>query len=418
LTAKVDVVVVGAGQAGLVASYFLSLDRVHHLVLEGGEVGQSWRTHRWDSFHLNTPNWSNGLAGMEFHPEVTNAFATRNELVAFFEEYASNFHLPIMPRTRVTSLRRTSNGRYALRTQSEEMQAKAVILASGGMSRARIPALAQRLPDDLAVLSAGTYRNPEALPKGAVLVVGSGQSGCQISEDLLEAGREVYLSVGRVARVPRSYRGRDIVAWWKDMGFWDVKLHELEDQSLQLAAQPQVSGTHGGHTVSLQSLARDGAVLLGRVLEVDRRALKLDRTVRECIRFADEKSRAFKAAIDAHIERVGMEAEAPLPDPGEPPLPDLGGSDEMTSFDLSRAGVSSVIWCTGFDADWSWVELDAFDPRGRPRHSNGITELPGLYFLGMPWLSARKSGILFGVSEDAARIVQHIRTHILSVETA
>jgi putative flavoprotein involved in K+ transport len=286
------------------------------------------------------------------------------------------------------------------------------------MGRARVPALAQRLPDDLAVLSAGTYRNPEALPKGAVLVVGSGQSGCQITEDLLEAGREVYLSVGRVPRVPRSYRGRDIVAWWKDMGFWDVKLHELEDPSLQFAAQPQVSGTLGGHTVSLQSLARDGAVLLGRVLEVDRRALKLDRTVRECVRFADEKSRAFKAAVDAHIDRVGMEAEAPFPDPGEPPLPDLGGSDEMTSLDLSRAGVSSVIWCTGFEADWSWVELDAFDPRGRPRHSYGITELPGLYFLGMPWLSARKSGILFGVSEDAARIVQHIRTHILSVHSA
>jgi putative flavoprotein involved in K+ transport len=414
VSATVDVVVVGAGQAGLVASYLLGLDRVHHLVLEGGEIGQSWRKHRWDSFHLNTPNWSNGLAGMEFHSQEPYAFATRNELVAFFEEYASNFHLPIMPRSSVTSLRRTSNGRYALRTQSEEMQAKAVILASGGMTRPRVPALAERLPDDFAVLSAGTYRNPETLPKGAVLVVGSGQSGCQITEDLLEAGREVYLSVGKVARAPRSYRGRDIVAWWKDMGLWDLKLHQLEDQSLQFAAQPQVSGTHGGHTVSLQSLARDGAVLLGRVLDVDRRALRLDRSVRECIRFADEKSRAFKAAIDAHVEREGIRAEAPLPDPGEPPLPDLRESDEITNFDLSRAGVSSVIWCTGFDADWSWVKVDMFDQAGRPRHNNGETEFPGLYLLGMPWLSARKSGILLGVSDDAARIVQHIRAHVLS----
>jgi putative flavoprotein involved in K+ transport len=414
VSTTVDVVIVGAGQAGLAASYLLSLDRVHHVVLEGGEIGESWRKHRWDSFHLNTPNWSNGLAGMEFHPQEPFAFASRNELVEFFEEYARHFHLPIIPRTRVTSLRRTSNGQYALRTQSEEMQAKAVILASGGMTRPRVPALAQRLPDDIAILSAGTYRNPVALPNGAVLVVGSGQSGCQITEDLLEGGREVYLSVGKVARVPRSYRGRDIVAWWKDIGFWDVRLHQLEDQSLQFAAQPQVSGTHGGHTVSLQSLARDGAVLLGRVLDVDRRALTIDRNVRECIEFADEKSRAFKAAIDAHIERERIAADAPLPDPGEPPLPDLREWDEIASLDLGRAGVSSVIWCTGFDADWSWVEVDVFDPAGRPRHDNGITEFPGLYLIGMPWLSARKSGILLGASDDAARIVQHIRGHVLS----
>ena len=413
MSPSVDVVVVGAGQAGLAASYSLSLDRVHHLVLEAGEIGNSWRMHRWDSFHLNTPNWSNGLPGMEFHPEEADAFATGNELVRYFEEYVSNFHLPIMPRTSVMSLRRTSNGRFALRTHSEEMQSGAVILASGGMTRPRVPALAQRLPDDLAVLSAGSYRNPAALPKGAVLVVGSGQSGCQITEDLLESGREVYLSVGKVARVPRSYRGRDIVAWWKDMGFWDVKPHELEDPSLQFAPQPQVSGTHGGHTVSLQSLARDGAVLVGRLLDADRRILKLDRNVRESIRFADEKSRAFKAAIDVYIEREGIEAEEPLPDPGEPPIPDLGRSDEIADFDLDRAGVSAVIWCIGFDADWSWVEAGIFDQAGRPSHNNGVTALPGLYLLGTPWLSARKSGILMGVSDDAARVVQHIRAHAL-----
>jgi len=414
MSPMVDVVVVGAGQAGLVASYFLSLGRVQHLVLERGDIGQSWRTQRWGSFRLNTPSWANGLAGMDFHPEEPHAFTGGNELVTFFEGYASNFHLPIRARTKVTSLRRTSNGWYALRTQSEEMQAKAVILASGGMSRPRVPALARQLPDDLAVSSAGTYSNPAALPRGAVLVVGSGQSGCQITEDLLEAGRDVYLSVSKVARVPRSYRGRDILAWWKDMSFLDVKLHQLEDQSLQSAAQPQVSGTHGGHTVSLQSLARDGAVLVGRVLDADRHVLKLDRSVRECIRFADEKARGFKAAVDAHIVREGTKAEAPLPDPGEPALPDLRGSDEITTLDLSRAGVSSVIWCTGFDADWSWVEVDVFDQGGQPRHKNGITEFPGLYFLGMPWLSARKSGILFGVSDDASRIVQHIRAHGLS----
>jgi putative flavoprotein involved in K+ transport len=410
----IDVAIVGAGQAGLAASYLLSQGHVHHIVVEREEIGHSWRNHRWDSFHLNTPNWSNGLPGMEFHPQEPDAFATGSELVAYLEQYAGHFHLPIMPRTSVTSLRRTSNGRFALRTQSGELTAKAVILASGAMTRPRVPALAQRLSDDLAVLSAGTYKNAQALPKGAVLVVGSGQSGCQITEDLLEAGREVYLSVGKVARVPRSYRGRDIVAWWKDMGFWDVKLHELEDQSIQFAAQPQVSGTHGGHTVSLQSLARDGAVLVGRVLDADRRTLKLGGNVRECISFADEKSRGFKSAIDAYIERGGIRAEAPRPDPGEPPLPDLRGSDEMANLDLASLGVSTVIWCNGFDADWTWVNADIFDQAGRPTHSNGITALPGLYLLGMPWLSSRKSGILMGVSDDAARLVKHMRDHVLT----
>jgi putative flavoprotein involved in K+ transport len=218
--------------------------------------------------------------------------------------------------------------------------------------------------------------------------------------------------------VPRSYRGRDIVDWWNDMRFWDVKLEQLEDRSLQSAAQPQVSGTRGGHTVSLQSLARDGAVLVGRVLNADRRILKLDGNVRESIRFADEKSQAFKGAIDAYIAREGIEAAAPLPDPGEPPLPDLKRSDEITSLDLLHAGVSSVIWCTGFDADWSWVEVDVFDQRRQPRHNNGITDCPGLYFLGMPWLSARKSGILLGVSDDAARIVQHLHAYLLSESAA
>ena len=414
----VDAVVVGAGQAGLVASYLLRLEHIEHLVLERGEIGQSWRTQRWDSFHLNTPNGCNGLAGMEFHPEEPHAFADADHLVAYFDKYASLFHLPIRPRTTVTGLRNTSDGRFALRTESEEVLAKAVVLASGGVSRPRLPAIARGLPDDLAVLSAGTYKNSEALPKGAVLIVGSGQSGCQITEDLLDAGRDVYLSVSKVARVPRSYRGRDIVDWWNDMRFWDVKLEQLEDRSLQSAAQPQVSGTRGGHTVSLQSLARDGAVLVGRVLNADRRVLKLDRNVRESIRFADEKSQAFKAGIDAYIAREGIEAAAPIPDPGEPPLPDLKGSDEMTSLDLLHAGVSSVIWCTGFDADWSWVEVDVFDQRRQPRHTNGITDCPGLYFLGMPWLSARKSGILLGVSEDAARVVQHLHAYLLSESAA
>ena len=408
----IDAVVVGAGQAGLVVSYLLAQARIHQQVLERGRIGESWRSQRWDSFHLNTPNWSNGLAGMGFPSELPDGFSHRDRLTEYFEDYAKSFNLPIRQHTNVVSLDRSPSGGYVLRTETDTIHATVVVLAAGSMSRPRLPAMAQRLAGDLTALSSGTYRNPQALPDGAVVVVGSGQSGCQIAEDLLNAGRKVYICASRVGRIPRVYRGREIFDWWRDMKYFEVKVDELEDPSIQYAAQPQVSGTDGGHTVSLQSLANDGATLLGRVQNVDGHILELGSNLQECIEFADEKSRAFKTAIDGYIERNGIDADPPLPDPGEPALPDLNGSGNVETLDLRKAGVASVIWCTGFDADWSWVNLDIFDDRGRPRHRAGITESPGLYVIGFPWLSKRKSGILYGVSEDAAHIVQRIENYL------
>ncbi|MGA9533150.1 MAG: NAD(P)-binding domain-containing protein [Anaerolineales bacterium] len=408
-----DVVVVGAGQAGLVVSYLLSQANIPHLVLERGEIGESWRSQRWDSFCLNTPNWSIGLAGMEFQPEVPDGFGNRDQLIAYFVRYAGTHDLPIRPHSNVTALDNLSAGGYALQTQAGTLNATAVVLATGALSRPRVPAMARRLSADITSLSAGAYKNPGSLPEGAVVVVGSGQSGCQIVEDLLSAGRQVYLCASKVGRVPRTYRGRDVVDWMRDTGFFDVKVDELEDPALQFAAQPQVSGTDGGHTVSLQSLARDGATLLGRVLEVDGDLLRLDDNLQECIDFADEKSQAFKTAVDIFIDQNGIQAEAAQPDPGEPALADPGGSGHIDTLDLRCAGVASVIWCTGYDADWSWVRVDVFDEKARPRHRAGITESPGLYFIGFPWLTKRKSGILYGVSEDAANMVQHIKGFLL-----
>jgi len=408
MSLRIDVVVIGAGSAGLATSHLLSQGRVDHIVLERGEIGQSWRAQRWDSFTLNTPNWCNGLAGMDFYPEAPNSFVDRNALLSYFETYAGTFDLPVRPHTNVTSVRRLPSGGYTVVTEEDEFLTSAVVLATGGMNRPRVPRISQSLPESITVQSAGTYRNPQALPEGAVVVVGSGQSGCQIAEDLLEAGRRIYLSTSRVARVPRVYRGREILSWWRETGFMDTRLDGLKDPSVQFAAQPQVSGTRGGHTVSLQSLARDGAVLIGRAEGVEGSVLKLSRNVRECIDFADGRSRAFKADIDQYIEQAGLKAEPASPDPGEPPLPDLKGSDAWEQLDLQREGVSSLIWCTGFAADWRWVEVDVFDDAGRPVHKDGFSESPGLYFVGLPWLSSRKSGILYGVSDDAARIVQDI----------
>jgi putative flavoprotein involved in K+ transport len=354
------------------------------------------------------------LPGLEFVGKGPDAFEHRDELVSFFQRYVSLFELPVRNHTPVKSLERLSTGWFSIQVDGGTLGARAVVIASGGMSRPRVPEMGRKLPAGVLSLSAGDYRNPEALPEGAVVVVGSGQSGCQITEDLLAAGRSVYLCTSRVARIPRAYRGKDIFAWGRDMGFLEVRVEELEDPGAQFAAQPQVSGTHGGHTVSLQSLARDGATLLGRLVDVEDETLKLDRNLLESIAFADEKADGFRAAIDAFIERESLSAVPPEPDPGEPPLPDLNGSDELGFLDIRQAGVGCVIWCTGFDADWSWVKIDTFDEHGRPRHKDGITDWPGLYFAGLNWLSKRKSGILFGVPEDAGRIVEHISQNVFA----
>lgn len=405
----VDVVVIGAGQAGLAVSYLLSRSRVRHVVLERGAIGESWRSQRWDSFHLNTPNWSNGLPGLEFGSAARDAFGHRDELVAYLERYAHAFELPVHEDTPVTRLDRLPNGVYRAETSEGSFLGRAAVLASGSMSRGRMPDVASKLPSDVLSISAGEYRNAAALPAGSVMIVGSGQSGCQITEDLLAAGREVFLCASRVGRLPRTYRGRETLEWWREMGFLDTRVEELEDPSVRFAPQPQVSGTNGGHTVSLQSLARDGATLLGRVQDVRARTVELGRNLLDCIEFADEKSRSFKAAIDEWIESNGIDAEPPGEDPGEPPLPELNGSDQLEELDLDDAGVRCVVWCTGFDADWSWVHVDVFDENGRPRHQGGITDAPGLYFIGHPWLSTRSSGILFGVNKDAHTIVAHLR---------
>jgi len=417
VTATSDVVIIGAGQAGLAVSYHLKQAGIPHVVLERGQIGESWRSQRWDSFYLNTPNWANAMPGADFHPEAVDDFSSRDALVAFFERYVQANDLPVRSNSEVLAVALNGNAAYTIQTASDTYRAHAVVLASGGLSRPKVPKIAGNLPAEILSLSAAAYRNPQALPDGAVLVVGGGQSGCQVAEDLLEAGRRVYICASKVGRVPRTYRGRDIFEWMKLVGMAETALHELEDPAMQFAAQPQVSGTDGGHTISYQSLARDGATLLGRASAIDGYTLTLEPNLMECIAYADGFALNIKTAIDTLIEREEVEAEPAAPDPNEPELPDPNGSDRLTTLDLKEAGITSVLWCTGFDADWSWVKVDVFDEQGRPRHQAGVTDSPGLYFIGMPWLAKRKSGLLFGISEDAERICRHLHQH-LSLTTA
>jgi putative flavoprotein involved in K+ transport len=401
---ETNTVVVGAGQAGLAVSRLLTEAEVPHVVVERRRVGESWRTQRWDSFSLNTPNWSNQLPGMGVDDDDPDGFASRDDMVGFLERYAASFDAPVIENTTVTSLERDEQGEFTVETTAGTFRSLHVVVCSGAHSEPRLPEVATAVPDDVTSISAAEYRSADELPDGAVIVVGSAQSGCQIAEDLLDAGREVYVCVSKVARAPRSYRGSDAIVWLRDVRYFDMTVDQLQDPNMQYAPQPQISGTNGGHTVSLQSLARDGATLLGRADGFDGNTLKLVPNVRECAAFADAACAQIKGMVDGFIDAAGIDAPPAEPDPNEPPMPDLGGSDEIDEFDLAAAGVSTVIWCTGYQGDFSWIKHDILDERGVPHHDDGVGTIPGLYFAGFPWLSSRKSGILYGVTDDASRI--------------
>jgi len=410
---EIDVAVIGAGQGGLAASYWLKRSGIEHIVFEKGKIGETWRSQRWDSFALNTPNWSNNLDGLEFDPETPDGFPVRDEVIVYLEQYARKFDLPIKTSTPVCKFQRQSDGTFELEVEGERMHAKAAILATGGLSRPKEPALSSQLAANINSLTAGAYRNAHQLPSGGVLVVGSAQTGCQIAEDLLQAGRDVFLSTSRVGRVPRAYRGRDFMTWWDDMGLWDKRVDALEDPNLPFLPHPQVSGNDGGHTLSLQLLAQMGAVLLGGVENIDRTKLRITSNALENINFADERSETYKRDIDQFIREQNINAPPAEADPGERPMPDLNGSDRIRELDLEDHGVTSLIWCTGFGADWSILPGELLGGDGQPPHKYGVANCEGLYMIGMPWLRTRKSGILYGVSEDACHIVEHLENNIL-----
>jgi putative flavoprotein involved in K+ transport len=411
-----DAVIVGAGQAGLAASYYLTQDGCEHQVFERGRIGESWLSQRWDSFRLNTPNFMNALPGLPYDGAEAGGFSTAEELARQYEEYAERFHLPVQTGVRVSSVRQADDGQYFVVESTtangparEPVLSRSIVIASGVQRTPRIPALRSQIPANITQLHTAEYRNAEALPPGAVVVVGSGQSGCQIAEDLLSAGRTVYLCTSKVPRVPRRYRGREILEWWIDMGFLDVTYDSLEDKSISLLAQPQISGLgRYGHTVSLQQLARQGAVILGRLLEVHANTLGIGDEASMHVRFADQFSQQMKDRIDANLQKQGITPPPMEDDPADAPDPETQCVSPLRRLDLVDAKISTVIWATGFTGDFGWIHLHILDDKGKPIHRGGVSPVPGLYFLGFPWLNARKSGIIYGVGEDARRIASAI----------
>ncbi|WP_026187315.1 NAD(P)/FAD-dependent oxidoreductase [Ensifer sp. BR816] len=404
MTGILDAVVIGAGSAGLGVSYFLKQQGCAHQVLERSRVGETWRTQRWDSFLLNSPNIRSLLPGDSFAGPDPWGASTQQQFVTYLESYVERHRLPVITETPVEKLSRDDEA-FLMATPRGAFRARNVVIASGSLNCPKRPPWAAELPPTIRQLDSSTYRNAAELEQGAVLVVGSGQSGGQITEDLVLAGRSVFLATSRAGRLVRHYRGGDIFHWMTLSGFLDMPRQEFVLPSGKLPARGLLGATH---TISLQSLSAEGVVLVGRFLGVENGSLVFGDDLDEHIRFADESSANVKRFIDAYIGRAGLNAPPAEDDPAEIIAPRLP-NPPIRSLELATSGITSVIWCTGFRGDFRWIKIpDSIDGSGQPIHQDGIGLVPGLYFSGLDFASTRKSGIIVGVAEEAARLTGHL----------
>ncbi|WP_238412529.1 MSMEG_0569 family flavin-dependent oxidoreductase [Saccharothrix deserti] len=399
--AHLPVVVVGGGQAGLSMSHRLGERGVEHVVLEKDQAGGEWAARRWDSFCLVTPNWQCRLPGFPYSGDDPDGFMGRDEIVAYIRDYIRSFGPPLREGVAVTRLRRTDKG-FRLTTTNGVLTADQVVLATGPYQVPRIPRPAERLPEAITQVHSSTYRNPEQLPDGEVLVVGSGQSGSQIAEDLHLAGRRVHLAVGTAPRVARSYRGRDVVAWLDGMGYYRRGIEEFDDaDAVRFRVNHYVTGRDGGRDIDLRAFARDGMRLHGRLTGISEGVLRFADDLKANLDHADAVSEGIKDSIDAHIARQGI--DAPQETRYTPVWTPPDGPGEVDA-----ATLSAVVWATGFGTDRRWIEVPVFDGRGYPTHVRGVTSCPGLYFLGLPWQHTWGSGRFCGVADDAEHLAREI----------
>jgi putative flavoprotein involved in K+ transport len=406
---RVEVVVIGAGQAGLAISYHLTQQGRTHVLLErDSQVGSAWRDGRWDSFTLVVPNWAVRLPGFPYRGDNPDGFMERAEIVSHLEQYASSFGAPVRFGVTVTAVDPAPGGGYVVSTASGDTYTAAnVVVATGSFQFPKPSKLAEAFPPNISQMHSSRYRNPDGLPPGAVLVVGSADTGCQIAEELCESGRQVYLCVGRSSRGPRRYRGKDFVFWAVTLGLVDQTADQLPDPGARFTANPHLTGKNGGYTLNLHQFARNRVVLLGRLVDVRDNTILLAPDLRENLAFADKGSDDFKNNVDAFVRETGMDVPAAQPDPIDEVRSDAG-ENAPTTLDLQAAAITSVIWANGYGFDYSWVRLPVLDNWGYPVQRRGVTKFPGLYFLGMNLLHSRKSGILLGVGEDAAHIAAEI----------
>jgi putative flavoprotein involved in K+ transport len=406
------VIVIGAGGSGLSVSYHLTRLGVEHIVIERGQVGNSWAADRWDSFHLVNPNWALRLHGFEYRGDNPDGYLSRAETVKLLENYASLFGAPVRTGVDVVSLERACPEGFILRTSTGDMVAENVIVATGAFGRPAFPAGKEDIPAGITQVHSNEYKSASQLPDGAVLVIGSGQSGAQIMEDLFDSGRRVYLSVGKAGRRPRRYRGKDSSWWNNEMGGFDQTIADVKSLSeARFGSSSHTSGTKGGHSIYLRAFARDGVTLVGRFVKADGCRLTFADDVRESLDAADAHAERWRRGVDAYIEENGLDMP-PEPSPDPEGLDRYPEQDPPTGLDLRAAGISTIIWATGYRYDYSWIKLPVSGERGFPVQRRGVTVWPGLYFTGLHWMHSAKSAQFIGVGEDASYVAEHIASRL------
>ncbi len=405
MTTHVPVAVVGGGQAGLSVSWHLTEAGIEHVVLEAATAAHEWADTRWDNFTLVTPNWHCRLPGYAYDGPDPDGFMTRDEVVAWLGGYAATFGPPLVEHTRVTRLAEREGGGFVLATDgargAESWEADHVVLATGGYHVPIVPSWAPALDPAITQLESAAYKNPEQLADGAVLVVGSGQSGAQIAEDLHLAGRTVHLALGDAPRVARTYRGRDSMTWLADMGLYDTPVAQYPGgASAREKTNHYVTGREGGRDIDLRQFAAEGMRLYGMLDGGLGSELTFLPTMTAALDLADSVYNSICRDIDAHIEKAGL-ADAPPPSRYEPVwTPDA----DPTSLDLAAAGVTTIVWAIGYRPDYRFAHVGVFDGSGRPMHTRGVTAVPGLYVLGLPWLHTWGSGRFLGIARDAEHV--------------
>ena len=407
-TTHYPVIVIGGGQAGLSASYYLKRRGIAHLVFEKNSVMHAWKEQRWDNFCLVTPNWQCQLPGHPYVGSDPHGFMRRNEIIAYLDGFKKLVDAPLREGVSVTRVVARDDGAFDVVTSAGHFTADHVVAASGGYSVPIVPRMAERLPGNILQLHSEQYRSPGALPDGAVLVVGSGQSGAQIAEDLHLAGRKVHLAVGDAPRCARFYRGRDVVTWLADMGYYDmpVERHPLRE-GVRDNTNHYVTGRDGGRDIDLRRFALEGMKLYGLLDNFDGRDVSFQPTLKASLDEADRVYNGINASIDQYIAEKGIDAP-----PGSVYSPLWEPDSEPASLDLGAAGISSIVWCIGFQPDFRWLDVPVFSGAGHPKHHRGVTTQDGLYFLGLPWLHTWGSGRFSGVARDAEFVVEQISSQI------
>lgn len=400
---KIEVLVVGGGQAGLAMSEHLSNCNVPHLVLERHRIAERWRTERWDSLVANGPAWHDRFPSMKFSGFDPDAFASKDEVTNYFVDYADMINAPIRCGVEVREVQKNVGcPGFRVETSDGVIEANSVIAATGPF---QVPIIPSIVPEDAGVtqIHSSNYRNPKQLPVGSVLVIGAGSSGAQIADELLRAGKTVYLSVGPHDLPPRSYRGRDFVWWLGVLGKWETVTMEPGTEHVTIA----VSGARGGHTVNFRRLAEQGMTLVGMTESFKGGVISFATDLADNLSKGHANTLSVLDEADAYITRNGLNF------PEEPEARIVHSkptceTNPILELDLAEAGITSIVWATGFKVDYSWLQVDAFDEQGRPKHERGISTEPGVYFLGLPWQSRRGSSFIWGVWHDAKFLADQI----------